>query len=292
MALRTALRSQLARRAPRLDDAAAQAVWRRRNKDRAYDGADPAVAPLVAQLREDGVAITDFDTVFGDRQLFDTAANEARRRYDARPTEPASAEGGSKATFLTKLGDPAYDVGHPFARVALHPRVLAVANGYLGLRSTLRALDVWHTHPTEGPAIQTQLWHRDGDDVMNLKMFVYFTDVRAPAGPLCYARGTHPLGSLRKLPAGDEQARSTDEQMRTVAPESTWVLCEGAPATVVFADTCGYHKQLKPESGERMLMVSHYVSGTPLVPRVVELTGADDALLSDDQFVAVHDRPR
>ena len=31
----------------------------------------------------------------------------------------------------------------------------------------------------------------------------------------------------------------------------------------MFADTCGYHKQLKPESDERLLLVSHYVSGTP-----------------------------
>jgi hypothetical protein len=292
MSLRTAFRNQLARRAPKLDDAAARSAWKRRNKDRAYEGSEPAVAELVERLRRDGVVITDFSTVFGETDLYDAAEKEARRRYDARPTENGGAETGSKATFLMKLGDPSYDVSHPFAAAALHPRALAVANGYLGLRSTLRALDVWHTHPTEGPAIQTQLWHRDADDLVNLKMFVYFTDVRRPAGPLCYARGTHPFGSKRDLPEGDEQARSTDDQMREVSPESDWVLCEGAPATVVFADTCGYHKQLKPESGERMLMVSHYVSGTPLVPRVVEWTGVDDAPLSDDQYVAVHDRPR
>ena len=252
----------------------------------------PELVDLVARLRRDGVAITDFSTVFGETGLYDDAAAEAGRRYDARPQDSGDAQSGSKATFLTKLGDASYDVQHPFARIALHPRPLAVVNGYLNMRSTLRALDVWHTHPTEGPAIQTQLWHRDGDDIMNLKMFVYFTDVRAPAGPLCYARGTHPVGSRRELPQRDEQARSTDDQMLAVVPESEWVLCEGPPATVVFADTCGYHKQLKPESGERMLMVAHYVSGTPMVPRVVELTGADDATLSDDQFVAVHDRLR
>jgi hypothetical protein len=292
VSLRTALRKQLGRRAPKRDEAAALASWRRRNEDRAREASEPAVAELVETLLGDGVVITDFATVFGETGLYDAAADEARKRYDARPKDEAGAESGSKATFLTKLGDPSYDVSHPFATVALHPRALAVANGYLGMRSTLRALDVWHTHPTEGPAIQTQLWHRDADDLVNLKMFVYFTDVRRPAGPLCYAKGTHPFGPNRELPEGDEQARSNDEQMREVSPEADWVLCEGVPATVVFADTCGYHKQLKPESGERMLMVSHYVSGTPLVPRVVELTGADDAALSDDEYVAVHDRPR
>ncbi len=276
----------------KLDDRIAQTRWRLRNRDRWGHADVPAeLAEVVERLRRDGVAITDSATVFGENALYDEAAAEAQRRYEARPPEDAAAA-GSKATFLTKLGAPSYSTDHPFAKIALHPRALAVANGYLKLRSTLRALDVWHTHPTAGPAIQTQLWHRDGDDVVNVKMFVYFTDVRRPAGPLCYAPGTHPYGARRELPERDEQARSTDEQLREVVPESDWVLCEGAPATVVFADTCGYHKQLKPESGERMLLVAHYVSGTPYVERAVDITGVDDATLSDDEFVAVHDRPR
>jgi Phytanoyl-CoA dioxygenase (PhyH) len=277
----------------RFDDRLTQTRWRLRNRDRSGPGeAPPELSGVVEQLHRDGVVITDFATVFGDAALFDEAAAEVQRRYEARPQEDGDVAAGSKGTFLTKLGDPSYDVDHVFARIALHPRALAVANGYLKLRSTLRALDVWHTHPTAGPAIQTQLWHRDGDDVVNAKMFVYFTDVRRSAGPLVYAKGTHPYGSSRELPERDEQARSTDEQLREVAPESDWVLCEGAPGTVVFADTCGYHKQPKPESDERLLLVSHYVSGKPYVERALELTGVDDAALSDDQFVAVHDRPR
>jgi Phytanoyl-CoA dioxygenase (PhyH) len=277
----------------RLDDRIAQTKWRLRNRDRSGPAdPPPGLGDVVERLRSDGVVITDFATVFGDTTLFDEAALEVRRRYERVAHADPAAEAGSKATFLTKLGDESYSIGHPFARIALDSRALAVANGYLKLRSTLRALDVWHTHPTPGPAIQTQLWHRDGDDVVNVKMFVYFTDVTLGAGPLCYARGTHPYGSRRELPEGDEQARSTDEQLREVAPEDEWTLCEGRPGTVVFADTCGYHKQVKPESDERMLLVAHYVSGTPFVPRVVELTGVDESSLGDDQYVAVFDRVR
>jgi hypothetical protein len=291
MALRTTIRQQLARRAPRIDDAAARAVWKRRNKDRAYEGGNAAVAPLVERLRRDGVLITDAETVFGDLALFDAAAAEAQTLYD-RPRDKVDAAAGTKATFLTKLATGSYPIDHPFVRLALHPNALAVANGYLELRSTLRALDLWLTQPTEGPAIQTQLWHRDADDVMNVKMFVYFTDVKPEAGPLMYAPRTHPLGSRRRLPEQDEQGRSDDAQLAEVSPADEWVLCEGKRATVVFADTCGYHKQLKPESGERLLLVSHYVSGTPIVPRSLELGGVDESSLTDDQYVAVLDRPR
>jgi hypothetical protein len=290
MAIRTALRNRLTRRAP-LDDAAVLAAWKRKNTDRAYEGSEPAVAQLVESLRRDGVLITDAATVFGDDTLFQEAAREAQRLYDL-PREKVDAAAGTKATFLTKLATGSYSLDHPFARLALHPNALAIANGYLELRSTLRALDLWLTQPTEGPAIQTQLWHRDADDVMNVKMFVYFTDVKPAAGPLTYAPRTHPLGSSRQLPEHDEQGRSDDAQLAQVVPESEWVLCEGPRATVVFADTCGYHKQLKPESGERLLAVSHYVSGTPLVPRSLELSGVDEGSLTDDQYVAVLDRTR
>ena len=277
----------------RLDDRLTQVRWRLRNRDRSAQVEVPTdLAPLVADLRRDGVVVYDFATVFGDTALFEEAAAEAARRYAQQDAADQPVAAGSKETFLTKLGDPSYDVSHPFARLALHPRALAVANAYLGLRSTLRALDVWLTRPTPGPAIQTQLWHRDGDDVVNMKLFVYFTDVTPEAGPLTYARKTHPFGSRRELPERDEQARSTDEEMARVAPESEWLLCEGPRGTVVFADTCGYHKQRKPESAERMLLMAHYVSGRPFVQRAVELTGADPASLSDDQYVAVFDRPR
>ena len=277
----------------RLDDRLAQARWRLRNRDRS-SRADvaPELEPVVAALRRDGVVISDFVSVFGETGLFEEAAAEAARRYDQQDAADQPVAAGSKETFLTKLGDPSYDVAHPFARIALHPRALAVANAYLGLRSTLRALDVWLTRPTPGPAIQTQLWHRDGDDIVNVKLFVYFTDVTPEAGPLTYARRTHPFGSRRELPERDEQARSTDEAMARVAPESEWLLCDGKRGTVVFADTCGYHKQRKPDTAERMLLMAHYVSGRPYVARAVELTGADPAALSDDQYVAVFDRPR
>jgi hypothetical protein len=285
------IRGQLARHAPKLDDRIALTAWRRRNRDRALDAARPAepIAGLVDRLHRDGVVITDAATVFGGRDEFEAAAAKARELYE-RPREAESAEAGSKATFLTKLAERSYSIDDPFVRLALHRSALAIANGYLGLRSTLRSLDLWLTHPTPGPAIQTQLWHRDADDVVNVKMFVYFTDVTRGAGPLCYAPATHPEGARRELPGHDEQGRSTDDQLAAVVAEPDWVYCEGAPGTVVFADTCGYHKQVKPETDERLLLVAHYVSGTPFVPSNLELTGVDEASLSPDQRVAVFDR--
>jgi len=293
MSVGAAVRQQLAKRAPRLEEAAVRANWRLKNRNRAFspaDVSDPKQRQLIDALHRDGVVVTSFDELIGDQALFDEAAAEARRLHEL--WEPQEAEAGSKATFLTKLATRQFRADDPFVRIALHPEVLNVANGYLKLRSTLRALDLWHTRPTPGAAVQTQLWHRDADDVMNVKLFLYFTDVRVPAGPLTYAPDTHPLGNRRELPEHDENRRSTDEQMARIVPENEWRILEGAPGTIVFADTCGYHKQLKPESDERVKLVAHYVSGTPYVAGVLELEGVDESSLTDDQYYAVFDRSR
>jgi hypothetical protein len=282
---------QLAKRAPRLEEAMVRANWRRRNRARAFDSKQLEVParPFVEQLKRQGFASGRFEDLFGETALFEEAAAQAQRLYERRDEKPA--EGGTKATYLAKLATKRYDASDPFVRIALHPAVLAVANGYLRLRSTLRALELWHTWPTPGEAIQTQLWHRDADDVMNVKLFCYFTDVTRASGPLTYAPGTHPLGDRRTRPEHDEHMRSTDEQMAGIVPREEWVVLEGAPGRIVFADTCGYHKQLKPESEERLKLVAQYVSGSPYVGRELELENLDASALTEDQHYAAFDRP-
>lgn len=293
MSVGARVRRELARRAPRLEEAAVRINWRRRNRDRGYSlaaDADEEVRALVSSLRRDGFGVSRVDDVLGDARLFDEAAARARELADARPHDEAAAE-GTKATYLTKLAAGSFAADDPFVRIALHPRVLQVANGYLGLHSTLRALELWRTRPTPGEAVQTQLWHRDADDVVNLKLFLYLTDVTRPAGPLTYAPRTHPLGGRRGTPEHDADHRSTDEQMAQVVPPGEWRVLEGPPGTIVFADTRGYHKQLKPTGDERIKLVAQYVSGTPYVPPALEISGVDASTLTEDQHYAVFDRP-
>ena len=268
-----------------------RANWRRHNRSRSFDpdAVEPRARPFVEQLAANGFARGRFEDLFGEMALFHEAAAQAHRLYEQRGEERTA--GAGKASYLAKLATGRFDADDPFVRVALHTAALAVANGYLRLRSTLRALELWHTWPTPGDAIQTQLWHRDADDVMNVKLFCYFTDVTRAAGPLTYAPGTHPVGDRRTRPEHDAHLRSTDEQMAHVVPAQEWVVLEGKPGTVVFADTCGYHKQLKPESEERLKLVAQYVSGSPYVGRELELENLDASTLSADQHYAAYDRP-
>ena len=228
--------------------------WRERNSERLYEPSelqDPGPRGLYERLHANGVAIGRFEELFGSRELFDEAAAQARQIYDRHLAEPQAASLDDKS-FLTSLLGKEFEASDPFVRIALHPNVLAVVNRYLELRSMLRALELWLSVTTPGPAVQTQLWHRDGDDLMNAKLFVYFSDVGLDSGPFTYAPATHPVGERRELPERNESGRSTDEQMARVVPGDEWVVCTGEAGTIVLADTCGYHKQLKPEGGQRL----------------------------------------
>lgn len=291
MTLGARVRTQLGKRAPGLEERLVLTNWRRRNRHRSFrrdSVTDPVLRSCVDSLADDGYAVCTFEDLFGDDVLFTAALAEAERLRSA--PRPADIRRDEKSSYLTKLTSGPYDTTHPFVRIALDPRVLAVANGYLRLRSHLRAVELWHTHPTPGAAIQTQLWHRDADDVMNVKMFLYITDVTVEAGPLTVAPRTHPAGDRRSIPPHDAHRRSTDEQMAEVVPRADWRVLDGPPGTVVFADTCGYHKQLKPVADERVKLVAQYVSGAPYVPPALELNGVDASSLTEDQHYAVFDR--
>ncbi|MEA2406367.1 MAG: hypothetical protein QOE69_486 [Thermoleophilaceae bacterium] len=265
--------------------------WRERNAARRFDAPpldDPKQQRFVDELRANGIATGTWDELFGgEQQLYDELAAAARGVYERFGGPAGIKDNGDGKDYIASMLPRTLDADDPFARVALHPKVLAVANRYLELKSLLRSLELWLTIPTPGDATETQLWHRDGDDLVNVKFYVFFTDVTEEAGPFTYAERTHPYGPNRTMPERDEKGRATDEQMRAVAPETDWRYGTGPRATVMFADTSGYHKQSKPRSQERLMMMAQYTSGTPNYPVAVELTGLDLDALSDEQRAAI-----
>ena len=292
MSVASVVRGQLAKRAPKLDELATRARWRANNRSRFFRAGaleDPALRRLLDDLKRDGIAIGRFDDLFGSRELYEELAADAHRRADRARAE--GAHGTERKPYLIKPHPEPFAIDDAYGRTAFHPNVLAIVNRYVRMRTYLLAMDLWLTTPTPGEAIETQLWHRDNDDYMSPKLFVYFTDVTEEDGPFCYAPRTHTIGDRRQAAEMDETFRTHDEQMRKIVPEDEWIICTGSAGTVIFADTCGYHKQLKPRGGERLLMVAEYTSGTPFFERPVEIRCDDPSALSEDQRFALFRNP-
>jgi hypothetical protein len=122
----------------------------------------------------------------------------------------------------------------------------------------LTALDLWYNVATEGPDLYSQRWHRDPDDRVILKTFLYLRDVDEDNGPFCYIPGTHRAGPLRQK-IGRLNYPKPGVVERKFSPSRRQV-CTGKAGTLVFCDTTGFHKGGHPKRGARLLFNAVYTS--------------------------------
>lgn len=230
---------------------------------------DPTCARAVADLRQIGFATGDLDDLAGSPGLFDELrttvdAIEAEQAEQIAQARAALADGSDREkTFLYEpLGTVAkLDLASPFARVA--DRLAPLADAYLGMRTQVRAYAIWHNLASEHPPTDSQLWHRDREDLQMLKAFVYLDDVSSENGPFWYAPGTHALGTVRATAASARLRgveRTTDAQMAEVLPAEEWIEATGRAGSLVLADTHGYHKGGRAVAGDRRLLMVLYTS--------------------------------
>jgi len=189
--------------------------------------------------------------------------------------------------FLVNLSPKTLSLDSIFLRYALQPSYIQLANAYLGQRARLRAVHLWLNYATDGEAASTQLFHRDGDDLMNLKIFTYLTEVQECNGPFVFIPGSQPLGNRQINPTKTNYDRVNDDQMSLVVPREKWLVCVGNAGDVIFADTCGYHKGLKPTKGYRLMLMVHYVSRSASTGVDFSLHNQTDGTLSVDQMGAL-----
>jgi hypothetical protein len=218
---------------------------------------------VVADMDQHGIAITHVSSLFDDERPYrDLVAAVARLEEDkAAEIVEARAHGsvsGKKSYNLELLGDGVPEPGSAFERFARHPAIVAVADDYFRMKTTLRACNVWRTFVAHEPARQSQLWHRDPEDRYILKLFVLLSDVDDLAGPFTYAPGTHMRGS-RNHPFIERHGLQDSEMSAIVKPDE-WVKATGTKGTVVFADTRGYHKGGHVKAHERLMFVGMFLS--------------------------------
>jgi hypothetical protein len=227
---------------------------------------------VLTDLNRDGIALTSARALLGPQSLYQDLRSTVARMEEERAMELAAYRNtaddtsslGSKTFIYQLLGErPVLDENSVFARFALQTKILDIVNAYFGMFTRLREYNVWHTFVTSVAARESQLWHRDREDRLILKVFVYLNDVDEGAGPFTYAPGTHAKGTIRQAPeAFNENGvwRSVDEQMARVVPQERWIKAVGPEGTIIFADTHGYHKGGHARLRDRLMYTSLFTS--------------------------------
>jgi hypothetical protein len=225
---------------------------------------DTSQQRIVDELRVEGFVVVPFGELFPDparweavgaaADAFVSETEEGLRREAAG--EDATLRRSVKKYLVRKNAwGTTLDPADPWLRLALDPKVLDLANTYLGMWSKLEYLDLWYTPPTdEGERQSSQRWHRDFNDRLLLKAFLYLSDVDEQAGPLEYVPRSFPGGELGDLWAwypgydGYPPQEEFDERMRGRRIETF----TGQRGTLIFCNTSGFHR-------------GGYATGTPRV---------------------------
>lgn len=236
---------------------------------------------VLSELNQNGIAISSVDKLLPGSSIFAEMCDQVEQletSFASKITEArlaANQDTESLKTFLFKLlGEvPMLDPESVYARFALQTEILRIANAYFGMFTQLRYYNVWHTLASQSRARESQLWHRDREDHLILKLFVYFDDVDEGAGPFTYATGTHRKGSVRQEPQSFIEKgvqRWGDEQMIPIVPESKWVKALGKKGDIVFADTRGCHKGGLARTKDRLLYTCLFTSPTSQVSELFD----------------------
>jgi hypothetical protein len=253
---------------------------------------------VLTELNRHGIAMTTVDELLGPESCYEELNREVealKREWSERIMEARdgteTGEIGRKAFMLKLLGErPRLNPLSIYARFALQPQILNVANAYFGMFTRLRYHNVWYTLTHQGPPRESQLWHHDREDHLILKIFVYLSEVDDGAGPFVYAPGTHEKGRLRIAPDSfDEHGvrRCGDEQMGRVVPPENWTTAMGPKGTMVFADTRGYHKGGLAREHDRILYTCMFTSPTSQAPELFERSSSIDLPVNKAQALAL-----
>jgi len=254
---------------------------------------------VVAELREHGIAITHFDTLFDDGgATWDALSEEMDRFVASVPTDDRAGHGKDaphgKTDYLIRRSQqreqelkgngrafPVLSPDEPWLQLSTTAPLLDTVNAYRGMWTKVVLADQWYTVPFAGSdhRVGSQRWHRDPEDLHVVKVFVYFSEVDEGAGPFEYVRGSVAGGPYGHLwPWTIKGGYPPQEELTGEIPDSSMVSATGERGTVIFCDTSGFHRGGFAKTSPRILSTTTYVSPASYLAR-----GGENRRFSVDQ---------
>jgi hypothetical protein len=244
---------------------------------RATPRLDAVQERIVDGLRAEGYVVLPFSELFPDPSVWQRLEGDAHSFVEETEAGLAREEAGEKSRLRRTSKDfvvrkNAYGItlspDDPWLRLATDPRLLDLANSYLGLWSKLEYVDLWYTRPSAAEAERrsSQRWHRDFNDRHLLKAFIYLTDVDEEAGPFEYVPRSAPGNELGGLwpwrPLGDNYPPQ-DELAAQIAGHPVQSFT-GPKGTMIFCNTSGFHRGGFATGKPRVLATFTYASPAAL----------------------------
>jgi len=152
------------------------------------------------------------------------------------------------------------DLTSPLMRLALRDDLLATVSNYLGVPPLLSAISVFVSEPTDDGQRSSQLFHCDGDDVRQVKVFVLCSDVDETSGPLTLL-DSEASSQVMAATKYRFRQRLSDAQVHAVVEAGREVSVLGPAGTTVCIDTSRcfhYGSRVAPGAPPRLVTMIQY----------------------------------
>lgn len=214
---------------------------------------------VVSELRQKGIAFSSLDELFPGTNMLETVQSFVQ-------TLDTDSDHTHKKSFLKPLLDPRapIDFANPLLQIAISPTALDIANSYMRMWTRFKydTLNVTLPVQADQKAEFSQRWHRDPQELRQVKLFIYLSDVTKDRGPFTYVAGSNygnQYGDLfpQQPPIGVYPPEGAVE--KAVDP-AAMVVATGKPGTVIFCDTSGLHMGGYATGGERVMYTALFTA--------------------------------
>jgi hypothetical protein len=214
-------------------------------------------------------------TIFPAGRFPEAAEVAAAARELAEHTTPEQFDKANKDFMVPLLKPAELAPESPFVRFALREDVLAAVTAYLGVAPILSSINVYYSVPQKrDKLVSSQLFHCDGDDTTQIKVFVLCSEVHDDNGPTRFLDAERSQ-RIRRAVNYQYGKRVTDEQAAgALGGEPELVSVVGEPGTVCFADTSRcfhYGSRVERDAAPRLAAIFQYLTPfsfmLPLDPR-------------------------
>jgi hypothetical protein len=148
----------------------------------------------------------------------------------------AAAKRDGKRFLVNVLDASTLTLDSALVQLALREDLLVAISRYLQTVPLLTAISIFHSDTVHGDLVSSQLYHCDGDDVTQVKLFLHCTDVSDRSGPLTLIDATD-SAKVRRSTSYRFRQRLSDEQVHDVIGSGREQAIVGPPGTICLIDT-------------------------------------------------------
>jgi hypothetical protein len=195
-----------------------------------------------------------------------TVADAANKRIDKIGHERLLQKYNPRQDTMSRgfLREEARELDSPYMRFALDEDVIASVAAYLGLVPILFDFDVWYSPPAGPEPRNAQRWHLDGDDTMQVKVWIHCADIGPDSGPLTVLDATASEAFAGQIAYdSSKEYRIADEKVEAHVGEQDLTSFAGPAGTVDLVDTSRcfhFGSRVAPDAPARRVFYAQYVT--------------------------------